>query len=504
MPLELLPYQKEVEAGLPTASKDMDEAAERQAFYDYDGTRYERRFRRDAESAFDFQGRSHRSSGFLAECLDILCEHVYSPGPARRWSEAAGDDLLQRVYADNHIDAVMLAADMLSSLNQFVAIQIDPGAGDFGLKPITYRLWGREELAVWCDPDDRSRPLVVVTKDKYHEQARYRLWTDEVVQTFLTRPLTLGQTAGGRVAYPDGPPVPHGYGCLPFTFICYQLPVRGFPVWGTSVRAIGDLLFKASCAIDDRLMSLDESIKKHMNPIPVAEGMPDQWKPDLEPGRFIRMPRANPVVDNTGGYRPGEFARLYYLQATIDVAGAWLDLTNYINQMFEAARVPMSAARMEQTGVASGISLMVEQEPLLKRAEARRPMFRAYETDLSRRTLTVAGNHYGRPELLAAATTATAKLAASWPPPRLAVLTMDMLEVGTAKVNLGYASHLMQLQEIYGCTRDEALEVAKQIAADQADLARVNPEMAEARTMINPNEARDEAEGKEDDGEQQD
>lgn len=391
MPLNLVPYQYEVERGLPLEAPAMDEALERQAFYDFDGFKYERRFRRDAESSFDFAGRSHRPSGFLRECIEILCEHLYSPGPARRWDDKAGDDLLQRVWADNLIDALMLEADQLSTLNDWCAIQIDPGEGDFAARPITYRLWGRESVAVWTDPNDAVRPLVVCTKDKYDEQTRYRLWTDEVVQTFLTPKLRENQTSGGRVAYRTGPPEPHGYGCLPFSFIHYKLPIRDFEITG-----IGRFLHKAEIHLDDRLSRLDESIHKHINPIPVAEGMPSDWKPTLEPGRFVRMPRQGMTPGLTGGYERGEFARLYYLQATIDVEGAWLDATNYINRALEAARVPLSAARMEQQGVASGISLMVEQEPLLKRAEQRRQGKKVMEADLARRTLTVARNHYGR------------------------------------------------------------------------------------------------------------
>jgi hypothetical protein len=390
-PVDLSLYRSEVEAGLPNEQPGLDEATERQAFYDYDGFRYERRFRRDAESSFDFAGRSHRPSGFLRECIDILCEHLYSPGPARRWDDAAGDRLLQRVWQDNVIDAFMLEADRLSTLNDWCGIQVDPGKGDFASKPITYHLWGREQLAVWTDPDNSTIPQVVCTKDKYDAQTRYRLWSDTEVQTFLTPKLRPGQTTGGRLAEPVGPPEPHGYGCLPFSFVHYTLPIRDF-----DVTSIGEFLWKAEICIDDRLSRLDEAIHKHMSPIPVAEGMPANWKPDIEPGRFIRVPRASAVPGGSGGYERGEFARLYYLQATIDVAAAWEDCRNYMNQALEAARVPLSAARMEQQGVASGIALMVEQEPLLKRAESRRQAKRVMESDLARRTLTVCRSHYGR------------------------------------------------------------------------------------------------------------
>jgi hypothetical protein len=473
---DLETYRKEIESGCKCAHATWDEAQERQAFFDYDGFRYEKRFRRDAETAFDFQGRSHRGSGFLRECIEILCEHLYSPGPARRWSEDSGNEFIQRVHADNLLNSLMLESDILCTLNDVAAIQIDAGEGDFAEKPITYRVWGREQFWVWCDPDSASTPIVCCTKDKYDEQTRYRLWNDTEVWTFLTKKLGAGlaggqQTADGRVAYLQTQEK-HDYGTLPFTFIHYRLPIRDF-----DVSCIGEFLWKAEIAIDDRLSLIDESIKKHINPIPVAEGVPSDWKPNLEAQRFVRMPFGAPHLTASGGYEAGDYARLYYLSPQIDVAGAWDDLTRYVNQCLESARVPPASVRMEQTGVASGISLMVEQEPLLKRAESRRGIFRVYESDLAKRTQICAGNHYGKPELLASAEAGA--LVCSWPQPRLAINTPDKMQLGVDEVRNGLKSHLMLIQDWYGTSREEALELAKQIAVDQADLEAANPDMVE-------------------------
>jgi len=482
--VNLKQFAEEVEAGLPNEGVEMDAALERQAFYDYQGFRYERRFRRDAESSFDFQGRSHRGSGFLAECIDKLCGHLFSPGPSQRWSEATGDDFLQRVYADNLLDSIMLEADKLSTLNACAAIQIDAAAGDFTLKPITYRLWGREEFCVWTDPDNRSVPIACCVKDKYDQQTRYRLWSDTEVWTFLSAKLRPGQTADGRIAV-LGPKETHEYGCLPFTFVHYRLPIRDF-----NVCAIGELLFHVEVAIDNRLSALDESITKYLNPIAVAEGVPADWKPNIEPQRFLRMPLAHPLIGATGGYDPGPFARLYYLAAQIDVAGAWEDLLKYINQALEASDIPQAAVRMEQTGTQSGIALMVEQEPLMRRAENRRPMFRTYLTDLARRTLTAAGNHYGKPELVA--TAENGMLTCAWPRPRLAINTPDMLELGIGEVAAGLKSHLMLIQDWYGIGREEALELAEQIANDRKDLEAANPDISAVNVPPTPEEIEEE------------
>jgi hypothetical protein len=471
--VNLAPYAKEVEGGLSNEIPDMDAALERQAFYDYEGTRYEHRFKRDAESSFDFAGRSHRSSGFLNECIRKLCQHAYAPGPARRWSEKSAQDFLQRVYQENFIDAVMLEADKLSTLNATVAIQIDPGEGVFDEKPITYRLWGREEHCVWVDPDNANVASVVCTVDKYDGQKRARLWSDTQVQTFLTKKVRTddADSLTTRAFYPAGPPIEHGYGCLPFTFVHYHLPIRSF-----DVTAIGEFLHKAEVAIDNRLMRLDESIHKHLNPIPWAAGMPPDWKPNLEAQRFVRMPPRSPQLNADGSYEEGEYAELGYLQAQIDVAGAWEDCRSYMNQAIEAADIPISAVRMEQQGIASGISLIVEQEPLIKRAEVRRLMYKVYEDDLGKRTLIVAGNHYGMPELATAGVEGHIILA--WPQPRLAVNTPDKLELTMGEVAANLKSHLMAIQDWYGVGRDEALEIAEQIAIDDQELAAANPMMA--------------------------
>lgn len=466
MPLNIADIRKECESGLPNAKGDIDAAMKRQAFWDYDGFRYEADFKRDAESSFDFQGRPHRPSGFLRECIEILSEDVYSPGPTRQWSDAAGEALLQQVYRDNHIDAMMSEAERLCSLNDVAAIQADAGLGDFAAKPITLRLWGREQFHAWPEPDDHTRVAAVVTIDKYDLQTRYRLWTADDVTTFLSK--RSGDFRGG-VFYQVGVE-PHDYGVVPFSFVHYTLPIRDF--W---VSSIGDLLSRAEIRIDDRLSAMDESIGKHLNPIPVAEGVPEAWKPIIEPNRFIRMPAAGPRINATGGFEPGERARLYFLERHIDVAGAWDDLLRYVNQCLEAARVPMSAARMEQNGVASGISLLVEQAPLLKRARKRRQMYRCYETELAKLILTCAGNHYGKPGLTTSATNGEQVL--GWPQPNIPIQTPDALEMVQAEIRGGFKSYFQGLQQWYGIGRDEAVEMAAQIEADNAELAKVAPSL---------------------------
>lgn len=457
---------RECLAGLPNAKADIDLALKKQAYFDYDGFRYEADYKRDAESSFDFQGRPHRPSGFLRQCIEILSEDVYSPGPTRAWTAAVGDEVLQQIYRDNHIDALLGEADRLCTLNDVAAVQIDAGAGDYEAKPITYRLWGREQFHCWTDPNDSRSVQAVVTIDKYDLQTRYRLWSDREVWTYISKKAVDWKGDAFELISQET----HDYGVIPFSFVHYTLPIRDF-----FTSSIGDLLHKAEIRIDDRLSQIDESIAKHLNPVPVAEGVPADWKPIVEPNRFIRMPLAAPRIGTTGGYEPGERARLYFLERHVESEAAWQDILNYVNLCLESARIPLSVARMEQSGVASGISLLVEQAPLLKRARKRRGPFRVYETDLARRTLLCCGNHYGRPELVAAAT--KGQLTLGWPQPTVPIQTPDALEMLQAEIRGGFKSYLMGLQQWYGCTRDEAIELAEQIEADNAELAQIAPSL---------------------------
>jgi len=484
MPTSLQPFAEEIESGLPNERTGLDDALKRQAFFDYDGFRYEADFKRDAESSFDFAGRPHRPSGFLRECVEILTEHLYSPGPQRAYTEKAGDELLQRVWADNHMDSLMGEADQLSTLNDVSAIQIDAGQGVYAEKPVTYRLWGREQFVAWTSPDDQREPVAVAVRDKYDLQTRWRLWSDAEVWTFVSK--KADDWRGGVQLQSKEP---HRYGTIPFSFVHYKLPIRDF-----CVSSIGDLLSKAEIRIDDRLSRLDESINKHLNPLPLAEGVDELWKPIVEPGRFIRMPMAAPVM-TADGYATGQPSRLYYLQVTIDSAGAWDDLLKYTNQALEAARVPLTAVRMEQTGAASGIAILAEQAPLLTRARKRRAPFGTYETDIARRTLVCCGNHYSKPFLLAAAK--AGRLILGWPQPSVPIPSPDRLEMLVGEIRGGFKSFLMGVSEWYGVSREESLEIAKQIEEDNKELARVAPslvEKAEEEEPGNPDAADEQAE----------
>jgi hypothetical protein len=461
----------DVEKGLSSQSHRLNAAAMAQGFWDYSGKQFMSVFMRDAETPFDYVQRQYRMSGLCRQIIEILCEHLYSPGPSRCWDQPAGDKFLQKVYEDNHFDAMMLRADQLSTLNEVAAVQCDVDEGDFAEKPVTLRLWGAQDFHVWTDPTNRTIPKVCVTIDRLDESTEYRIWTDEVVRLYATteESLALGKVAV-FIKEED-----HEYGVLPFEFVHYCQPITSF--WESG---IGQFVVQGEIAANNRLSRVDEAINKHLNPIPIAENVDDNFQMFIEPQRFVKINQAKMRVSSTGGYEEGAQPRLYYLEAHIDIAGAWDDLCKFLNQVLQALRIPAEAVRMEQIGVSSGIALIVEQAPLLTRARARHKPFALYETNIARMILRAAGNHYGKPELVDAAK--TGKMTLGWPQPSVPVPTKDNLDLLDEQVTKGYKSMPMAFQEWYGCDREQAFLLMEQIEADNKEMALRVPTLALVRS----------------------
>ena len=457
----------DVEHGLASQSHRLNDAALAQAFWDYLGKRFMQVFLRDGETPFDYIQRPYRAAGLTRQIITVLTEHLYSPGPSRTWDVPAGDAFLKTVYADNHFDAMMLRADQLSSLNDVAAIQVDADEGNFADRPITLRLWGADQFHAWTDPENATIPKVCCTIDDLGDKKVYRVWTEKNVRIYETPKNEL--VAGGRAAVLVGQE-DHDYGCLPFAFVHYNQPITQF--WEVG---IGGFISQAEIRCNDRLSRLDESVNKHLNPLPVMKNCDPNLQVILEPQRFLRLNKGGMQPQADGGMGEPPDPDVFYLSAVIDVVGSWDDLTRYVNQVLAAIHVPLSAVRMEQEGVASGISLVVEQAPLLTRARARRRPFGLYETEIARTILRCAGNHYGRRDLVAAAQSGS--LALGWPQPTVPVPTADNLELLLRQVSAGLKSLVMAVMEWYGLDEEGALNFLEEVERQNNEAKKRLPSM---------------------------
>lgn len=168
--------------------------------------------------------------------------------------------------------------------------------------------------------------------------------------------------------------------------------------------------------------------------------------------------------------------RVYYLEAHIDIAGAWEDLLKYLNQVMRALKIPVTFYRGEDVGMASGIALVVEQAPLLTRARNRRRPAALYETAIARTILTCAGTHFGKPALVASAQKGS--LALGWPQPSVTVPTQDNLDLLKCEIEAGFKSLVMAVGEWYSVDREAAFQLLEQIEEDNEELKKRAPSLA--------------------------
>jgi hypothetical protein len=484
----------EVKSGLRNERDRIAEAAENQAFFDLCGQDFVPR--REAETEFDYSGRPKRVSGFCRQAISRLCQHTYNPGPSRSASDApAADKLLQTVYEQCHIDMVMNEAERLSTINNVACIQI-VATGDEE-QPIDLQLWGSDEFAVFLSPDDPRKPLAVVLIDKFDAHIRYRLWFPDLVYTFSTKKLERDETTGGVEAVQIGDATPNPYGCLPFSFVHYEAPVRRFwtPCPGTFVRSAED-------SVNDRLSKIAEGLDKFFGPISLFINVSPEFNPEVGPGRFLRLMRSS-NYDGDGFEGSGD-PDAKYLQAELAVEQAWHDLREFMGQISEAVDLPANALRLDYQDAPSGISLIIKTFPLLSRARQRRPIFQFAETQLARTVCQCVGNFYRQSDLLAASK--QLRMLLSWPEPNIPIPGQERDDSDSWELAQRTKSRVMVVAQRYGLNRDQALDHLKKVEEDEAAANALLPPPEERQPINAPPQLQEGKDGdeKEDDEDNED
>jgi hypothetical protein len=474
-PAELVLLTKvrtEVEAALKSSEHERKAASENLDYYHEDNARYIGR--KPAESDDDYRDRPKWTSSMTKRAIEVLGDHLYASGPSRKIEDSpAADEWLERAYADNHVDALWQNADKLSTLNGTAALQV-AATGDPD-RPIKVHLWERSEFEVWAEPGDPLKPFAVVVIDRLDEQTTYTIYTRLEVLVYRTKKLALGQTAGGRVAtFVPRESYAHGYGVLPFAWAHDELPVRTFVGSG-----IGTSLRRANHAIDEALSDLANAIRFYGRPLGFTRNVAKDWRPVIRPGSFNDLPGRERTAGGPGTSEPEAF----YLQAALDIAGINGAIVAYANSTFEEKGVPLSAVRLEQTGVVSGIAIVAEQAPLLTRAKKRQRPYGVYEHDLARVCLNVGGSYYDSPELAAAA--ADVHMTLTWAEPRIPIPGPDRDLEDQSELEMGLTSTVQILQRRRGLTREQAIGALEQIATDQAELATIRAKHAATTTAAN-------------------
>jgi hypothetical protein len=456
----------EVEKGLGStteAGARMGKAQEAIDFYAYRGKQHMGDCLTDGAIAPHYKPRPYRCSGLTRQIVNVLTDHLYSPGPSRTWDQPAGQEFLEALYTVNHVDALMQRCDQLGHLGDAAAIQYDADEGIPG-KPGTLLVWGPDEFHVWENPDRRAEAMAVVTKDRYDERTRYRLWTPEEMRTFMTEPG--GGTSGGRVATQTDA-VENTYKCLPFGFFHYDFPVQSF--WESG---ISDHLVESEIAVNDAMSRLSEAVGKQLDIIMVIKNGEPGMRLELKPALILKGPGS---YMGSRGIEQSEGQSLELLHRNADIGSALEYLRALLLQILESVGVPQSAVQLDYSDAPSGISIIIRIKPLLDRARKRRMSWSIYETKFARTIQRAAGNHSKRPELVASAD--AGRMSLGWPLGVFVEATSDWLEAERTKVGMGVKSVIQVTMEMYSVQRPEAIKILEQVVEDQAEVVRINPDL---------------------------
>ncbi len=423
--------------------------------------------RREAESSADYYDRPKKIIPFARRVVQVLSKHLYSPGPTRQIKgDKTATDWLNQVYADCLINALWQRANRLSLQGGAAAFQV-AASGD-PKRPIKLTLWGADEFAVW--PDAASPPEFVCTIDAYDNQRTYTLWSADEYRVYKTKKFggPDANTAGGvlpsRVGGGRNP-----YGVLPFAFDHAELPIHSFWEGG-----IGDYLSTANGQADEQLSTLALAIKKFLTPIGIAENCDPEFQVVNKLGAFVKLRSVLASLGLEGQSAP----KLSYLQAQLDITGAWDDIHSSLMLVLENLGIPKAAWRMETAQAMSGIAIVVEQLPLIERAREKREPARVYETELAKVVLTCAGytdesgGRYANAESLAAAAE-DLELLLTWPEIQLPSIDRDNADQHA--IQMGLTSRLMVIQDRYGLNREQAIERVKQIRIDGDEADEIDP-----------------------------
>jgi hypothetical protein len=448
---------KEILDGLKNEQDRREENLRSMQYYNLQGTRLVPR--RDAESDETFRDRPKRSLPITRRVINVLCSKLYSPGPARSiHGSEASTKWLEDVYQDNLINSLWQQADRMSSLNGIAAFQV-AATGDPS-KPIRYQLWsGWHEVIPYEMTGQANTAAAVVTVDCVDNLTRYTLWTDDWFRVYESTKLLPFQTSSGRVTrLIDEQKNP--YGCIPFSFVFYELPVAGLD----SVHGLGPFLSELNGGIDVEMSDMAQAVGNYHTPTAVITDGDVGWQPVKKAGDWIR------VMSRPSDLEKSPTPKLEYLQAKLDIDGGWTNITSAIDRELEALGIPLTAYRMDHAPHSSGVALVAEQKPLQDYAVARREPFRRYEDDLKCVTLKVAGAYYGRADLLAAA---ELPISLTWPAQTIDLPGPDQDAADAVSVAAGYESPVMIVQRRFGMTREQAIAHLEQVAADHKELATI-------------------------------
>lgn len=425
-----------------------------------------------------------RTRRIMRRIIEVVTEGDYKKPPARRL--AAGDEAtawLDRCYKAAGMAALWPRADRYSHVAGACAIEF------FGVADpetiVSARLWSAADLVVWCEPFDPTVPAAVGVIDAHDATYRLRVWTPLELLTFERRkaPSPAEADRQWRLVGQEANP----YGVLPFAFVHLELPAGDF--W--EGRELGDFLAHLNDNLNGQLDDIGDNTRFGITPTPVAKDVaPDQDLPgQLKPGQWLRLKAA---IESLMGETPPD-PRLEFVTPPSEYVGvAWDDMNRYLNAALEDCGIPPGAIRLEgDANAESGVAILIQSGPLVKRAEVRRQDLATFENAAARVAAAVAAGHlrafaHAVPAWLDATAADPTPLALKWPPLYVQLPGAERDRGDSWRLANGIADVVDLLQERDDLTTDEAWEKLRQLRDRRDKLAQLGFGPAVTAALGNP------------------
>lgn len=469
--------QVEVMAGLPAESGRLTAMQANAAFWRMENVNYLEK--REGESDDDFARRPKRVVFLTRKAVSTLARKLYSPVPSRTFrGPAAATALLKVAYAKGRADVALAEANRWAILNDVAAIQVhctgDPG------DPVRLYVYGGQEFAAFCTPDEPARPWCVVLISVEpagvgRKRRVYTAWTADAIRYFKTKPIADLDTAGGTRAEFDRAE-PNPYGMLPFAFFHNAPPLDRF--WNGS--GIGSPLRQTNQEIDRELSDLAQQIEAFSCPDFFIRNVASSFRYEKSPGRPQRLVSTSEALAGDNDQVPEAF----YVQPQILVEGTWYDVEKLANACFNDLDVPLNAVRDGLGAPTSGLQVLAESIPLLDYLKERQPLAAGVDFELAATILRCVGAYHEAPAIAAAA--GALALDAVWPEPSLPVPSPEADAQDQWELSMGLLSPIQALMRRRGLTRDQAIEQARQIAEDNKIWSGLFPDATKPQPPAEP------------------
>lgn len=461
MPIDIKKIRDEIENGLPNSQPRRDEAFKTLRFANLDFEGYEPR---PKDGRFDSE-LPPVLVPFVNRAVGVLSGYLYKTDPGRTLSEPLATEWLNRVYKVNRMAAKWKRADELTAIGGIAGFQF---AGDTDPQaPVKVTLWAPNEIDVFIDPDEPTKPGAVATVDAFDNGQRLRLYTEEKILTWEKEKGLLHEALGsaawrfkGEKANPyrtlPDEENPQGKGLIPFSFVHWFYPTSEL-----TTSSPGPVLWKVNDILNKLETQLADSLPYQAFPIGIASGVDAAWKPPtkVKPGDWLALAATD--VDAAGN---GPVPQLAYLAPQLEYITKLREaIDGIVDRELELLNIPPAIIRMVQTAARSGLSIQAEQLPLVSWVEGRRPQWGNYEDDAAKMALLMGWNWLSLNGQQGEASRLRAALedwtfSIKWPSLYTMLPGQERNAEDDWRLQRGFVSKIGVLMERDGDTKQEAIE----------------------------------------------